>query len=208
MELFSAEFESWSTVLIRLNWVAIVLFLLVIAGVVWLCKTVSHWINKKSIEIDEIKLGIGSSSLTMTYNKKDQEIAYKLWVELSTRKIGLLFDRENDVITEVYNSWYEFFKIARELLKEIPAARLPYSNELIKLTEKVLNMGLRPHLTAWQAKYRKWYENEIRTNVNDAPQEVQKRYPLYDELIDDLISTNNRMIEYKNLMKKIAFKEK
>ena len=101
------------------------------------------------------------SSVKLKYNRKDQEVAYKLWVELSTRKIGLPFDQENDVITEVYNSWYDFFKIARELLKDIPASRLPYSNDLIKLTERVLNVGLRPHLTKWQAKYRQWYNNEF-----------------------------------------------
>lgn len=37
----------------------------------------------------------------------------------------------------------------------------PYKIDLIKLTERVLNVGLRPHLTKWQAKYRKWYNNEF-----------------------------------------------
>lgn len=61
---------------------------------------------------DEIILGIGrNSSVKLKYNRKDQEVAYKLWVELSTRKIGLPFDQENDVITEVYNSWYDFLRL-------------------------------------------------------------------------------------------------
>lgn len=208
MEIFGVEFESWNTILLRLNWFAIVLSLVIIFVVSWIYSAVNQHINKKSITIDEINLGIGDSSVKLTYNKKDQEIAYKLWVELSTRKIGLLFDKEHDVITEVYNSWYEFFKIARELLKDIPASRLPYSNDLIELTEKVLNKGLRPHLTTWQAKYRKWYEKELDSNTEDSPQELQRKYPHYDELVDDLIKTNKRMIEYKNLMKKIAFQEK
>ena len=149
-----------------------------------------------------------NSSVKLKYNRKDQEVAYKLWVELSTRKIGLPFDQENDVITEVYNSWYDFFKIARELLKDIPASRLPYSNDLIKLTERVLNVGLRPHLTKWQAKYRKWYNNEFIKKNNkksETPQEIQKRYPEYSVLVEDLVLTNKRMIEYKDLMGKIAF---
>ena len=90
-------------------------------------------------------------------------------------------------------------------MKEVPASRIPYSNDLIELTEKILNNGLRPHLTIWQAKYRKWYENELDNNTDDTPQKLQQKYPLYTELIDDLIVTNKRMIEYKNLMKKIAF---
>lgn len=203
MEIFGVEFESWNTILLRLNWFAIAL---AIVAVIALVRVLKHFINKKSITIDEINLGIGDSSVKLTYNQKDQEIAYKLWVELSTRKIGLMFDKDHDVITEVYNSWYEFFKIARELLKEIPVSRLPYSNDLIELTEKVLNLGLRPHLTTWQAKYRKWYDLEASTNTNDSPQEVQRKYPEYDALVEDLLETNKRMIAYKDVMKSIAFK--
>ena len=205
MEIFGVEFESWNVVLFSLNWLAIFLLLVIIIVISWIFSAVNNRINRKSITINEISLGIGDSSVKLTYNKKDQEIAYKLWIELSTRKIGLVFDKEHDVITEVYDSWYEFFKIARELLKDIPASRLPYSNGLIELTEKVLNKGLRPHLTTWQAKYRKWYEKELANNTEDTPQELQRKYPHYDELVDDLIDTNMRMIEYKNLMKGIAF---
>lgn len=202
MEIFGVEFESWNLLIFRLNWFAIVVFFVLVFIGIWIFK---KWISKKSITIDEINLGIGDSSIKLIYNKKDQEIAYKLWIELSTRKIGLLFDKEHDVITEVYNSWYEFFKVARELLKDIPVSRLFYSNDLIELTEKVLNKGLRPHLTTWQAKYRKWYEKESVINNEYTPQELQRRYPHYDELVDDLIETNKRMIEYKMLMKQIAF---
>ena len=131
MEIFGVEFESWNVVLLRLNWFTIILLLVIIFVVSWIYSVVNNRISRKSITIDEINLGIGDSSVKLTYNKKDQEIAYKLWVELSTRKIGLMFDKEYDVITEVYNSWYEFFKIARELLKDIPVSRLPYSNDLI-----------------------------------------------------------------------------
>lgn len=208
MVIFGVEFESWNVVLLRLNWFAIILLIAIIWGISWIYRAINKRINSKSITIDEITLGIGDSSVKLTYNKKDQEIAYKLWVELSTRKIGLILDKENDVITEVYNSWYEFFKVARELLKDIPASRLPYSNDLIELTEKVLNKGLRPHLTTWQAKYRKWYEKEADTNVEDSPQDLQRKYPHYDALINDLIETTKRITEYKNLMKAIAFQEK
>ena len=205
MEVFGIEFESWNTVLLRLNWFAIIV-LIVITYIVALI--IKRCLGRKSITVDEINLGIGDSSIKLIYNKKDQEIAYKLWVELSTRKIGLPFEREYDVIAEVYDSWYEFFKIARELIKEVPASRLPYSNDLIELTEKVLNNGLRPHLTIWQAKYRKWYVDELANETKDSPQEIQQKYPYYDDLVEDLIATNKRMIEYKKLMKKIAFAEK
>lgn len=164
MNIFNVGLESWNIIYVKLNWVAVIILVIAILIVSFMIKKCANIAKKHSITIDEVNLGIGDTSVKLVYNKKDQEIAYKLWVELSTRKIGLPFDQENDVISEVYNSWYDFFKIARELLKEIPVSRLPYSNDLIKLTEKVLNTGLRPHLTMWQAKFRKWYGDNINDN--------------------------------------------
>lgn len=204
MNIFEFKLESWDIFTVKLNWLTIIILLIIIGGVSFILKRCLIFANMKSITIDEVNLGIGDNSVKLSYSKKDQEIAYKLWVELSTRKIGILFDQENDVIREVYDSWYEFFKTARELLKELPANRIPYSNDLITLTENVLNKGLRPHLTIWQAKYRKWYEEAIKEE-GKTPQDIQKQYPQYSELVKELKETNVKMIEYKKLMKKIAF---
>lgn len=204
MNIIDIELESWSIFVLKFNWIAVVITLILLWGISFLLKKCMSYVNQKSVTVDEVNLGIGNSSVKLSYNKKDQEIAYKIWVELSTRKIGLRFDKENDVIKEVYDSWYKFFGITRELLKDIPANRIPYSGNLIELTEKVLNIGLRPHLTRWQAKYRKWYEEELKNN-SGTPQEIQKEYPEYAALIEDLQETNEKMIEYKKLMKRIAF---
>ena len=91
------------------------------------------------------------------------------------------------------------------MLKELPVNKISCSSDLIELTEKVLNVGLRPHLTKWQAKFRRWYEKEMSKESVKTPQEIQREYPEYSSLINDLISTNEKMIEYKELMKKIAF---
>ena len=207
MNIIEFEFENFYTVLLRINWIAIIVGLILVCLLPILWKYINKHLNKKSINVSQLDLGIGNSTIKLTYNKKDQEVAYKLWVELSTRKIGIPFDEENDVIVEVYNSWYEFFKIARETIKEIPAERIPYSSELINLTEQVLNEGLRPHLTKWQAKFRFWYNNELEISNGVSPQEIQKNYPEIKQLVDDLKQTNIHMINYKDLMKNIAFKE-
>lgn len=204
MDIIDLELDGWSTFVFRVNWLAVVITLVLIWGISFLMKQCLKYVNKKSLTIDEVNLGIGNSSVKISYSKKDQEIAYKIWVELSTRKIGLRFDKENDVIKEVYDSWYTFFETARELLKDIPGNRIPYSGDLIELTEKVLNIGLRPHLTKWQAKYRRWYEEELKRD-SGTPQDIQKKYPEYNALVEDLLETNEKMIEYKKLMKRIAF---
>lgn len=161
----------------------------------------------KSLEVNKIELGLKGPNISLQINKKNQEIAYKLWVELNTRKIGLKYEEDDDVIEEVYNSWYNFFKIAREILKEMPATKIQDSYKLVELTLDILNLGLRPHLTKWQARFRQWYLQEKENNPNVTPQEIQKRYPQYEELIKDLLNTNQNMMTYTNLMKKLAFGE-
>lgn len=205
MEILDLNFENWYTLVFKLNWLSIIIVIVGVAAIVYLWNICLKYVFRKNIMVDEVTLGIGSNMVTLKYNKKDQEIAYKLWVELGTRKIGLMFEPEYDVLTEVYDSWYAFFAISRELLKEIPVERLQYSSQLITLTENVLNKGLRPHLTMWQAKYRKWYATNEAEYGEETPQEIQKKFPQYEELEKDLIETNKRMIEYKELMEKIAF---
>lgn len=73
MEIFGVEFESWNVVLLRLNWFAIILLLVIIFVVSWIYSVVNNRISRKSITIDEINLGIGDSSVKLTYKKKTKK---------------------------------------------------------------------------------------------------------------------------------------
>ena len=196
------DFADKSILLLEIN---IIVVLLLFGFFLCISKYRLKHHKTHSLTVNEVALGIGNSSVTLVYDQKDKEIAYQLWVELNTRKIGLPFDAKYDVIKEVYNSWYCFFGIARDLLKEIPASKLSSAYALINLTCRVLNDGLRPHLTRYQAKFRKWYEIECVNNNDKSPQEIQKKFPEYDALVNDLIDTNKKLMEYRDLMYKIAF---
>lgn len=210
MDIIDVKFESFSMIVFEINWLVIIASFVLVAIISKVIKSIIKYSRKQSINIDEIELGIGNSHITMKYDAKDKEIAYKLWIELNTRKIGLQYDEEYDVLVEIYDSWYKFFEIARELLKEMPQSKFASTPQLIELSLKILNIGLRPHLTKWQAKYRKWYAIEVekQENVDKTPQEIQKKYLHYVELIDDLKITNQRMMEYKELLYEIAFGKK
>lgn len=205
MDILRFSFDKYYIFSVSVNLFAVIVLLLLIIGISLLIKKCIAKAGEKNIDVDEIKLGIGQSSVTVKYNRKDREIAYKLWVELNTRNIGLEFDEECDVITEIYDSWYKCFGITRELLKEIPANRINSSLELIELIVDILNKGLRPHLTRFQADFRRWYLLEKAKQPNIPPQELQRMYQDYEELVKDLKSANQHMIEYKNLLQKIAF---
>ncbi len=161
-------------------------------------------------EIDEATLGVGNQTIKIKPNNIDSQIAYKIWVELSTRKIGLSVNKDEDVIVEVYSSWYQFFGVTRELIKGVPVTKLnrKETQDIVQLSINVLNHGIRPHLTTWQAKFRRWYEIEVEstTEGDKSPQSIQKSFPEYDELITDLLLVNQKLIKYRNMMYNLSIK--
>lgn len=186
-------------------WVLGIVFVVLVAILV--IRLVLSRVGIADYEIDEAELGIGDQKIKLRPNVVDKQIAYKIWVELSTRKIGLPIELDNDVISEVYDSWFSFFSVTRELIKDVPVSKFQRKETemIIRLSIDVLNYGLRPHLTQWQARYRRWYEHELGVSGNHdiEPQALQKKYPRYEELSADLLAVNKRLIGYRNRMYRI-----
>jgi hypothetical protein len=163
----------------------------------------------KSFEIEKAELGIGAGKITLKPNDTDRQVAYQIWVELSTRKIGLPIDLNNDVVAEIYDSWHNFFGVTRELIKSVPVSRAADDNtrKIINLSIEVLNDGLRPHLTLWQARFRAWYDRQVkdRTDAQMDPQDIQSGFPRFQELSADLINVNQNLIAYRALMGRIVY---
>lgn len=194
---FSIAFELGS-------WVAPIALLLALAVLIWMW--VRGGIGISSFELDSYAMGIGDTTASFKPNRTDRQIAYAIWVELSTRKVGLAIDPEHDVIAEVYDSWYEFFGVTRGLIKDVPAHKLKSKStrSIVRASVQVLNEGLRPHLTQWQARYRRWYEKALKDDDLREPQLVQQDFPKYDELVEDLLEINAKLIEYRRAMYELA----
>lgn len=168
-----------------------------------------------NFEIDQADIGIGDQKFTFKPNTTDKQVAYAIWVELSTRKIGLPIDFENDVVSEIYDSWHGFFTVTRELVKGIPAqkVRRDSTQKIIRLSIEVLNEGLRPHLTRWQARFRHWYDRELRIYDSGTgeeildPQLIQEKFPKFDELKTDMERVNLSLIKYRQQMHRLVLKD-
>lgn len=155
-----------------------------------------------------IKLGnVGTAEFRP--NKNDMQIAHKIWTQLVTRKAAIPIDQENDVIEEIYDSWYTLFQKVREFISEIPAELIRNNNstkEIVRIATQTLNEGLRPHLTKWQARFRSWSTAQKDKFSEMTPQDFQKEYPEYKFLIEDLIRVNQQLIQYSQELKKIIDK--
>ena len=211
MDIIKIYFDDKWNLNISLHWIIYCIAIAII--LFWIFKLLkTKLVFYKNLEIDSAEIGIQGQKIKIKPNYTNIDVAYKIWVELNTRKIGLQVDFDNDVITEVYNSWYQFFDITRELIKGLPATKIRLdkdSKELIKMSTKILNEGLRPHLTVWQAKYRRWHKaaEDLQENENKSPQEIQESFPQYDLLKADMIRINNNLINYKKIIYKLAFGE-
>jgi hypothetical protein len=186
----------------------LLLVALILVGLFLLMPWLRTLMFKQEFEVDQIELGIGNSTVVLKPNSDDLQVAYRLWVELRTRKLGLPFDEEHDVIVEVYNSWYEFFRITRELMKSIPVSKIRGQEStqlLVKISVDILNKTIRPHLTKWQARFRRWYDQEAQKqeNIGLDSQKVQRKYPEYASLVGELIETNSHLVAYGNLLSQI-----
>lgn len=209
---------DWSTVVrlslegggLRLDvgpvgWMCLLACGIALAGWAWKGRKL---LRRRRYDVVKTKLRIANlGEVELCPNNECLRIAYQAWVELKTRKAGLLFDEDHDVIAEVYNSWYELFGRLRDLVKSIPAHQLRDCSDTRKLVDwlvRVLNEGLRPHLTRWQAKFRRWYEHESSQHPGLPPQELQRRFPEFAALVKDLKEVNVQLVEYAAWLRTVA----
>lgn len=162
---------------------------------------------EQNIKPVKLKYSLGGTEVEyeITRNYKNIEIAHRIYIELITRKAAIEIEEAKDVIVEVYNSWYSLFKTTRDELKSIDGELLKENNtsiQLVKLLTDILNKGLRPHLTTYQAEFRKWYDEELDNN-SLSPQKIQSNYKDFTPLMNSMKEVNTDLIEYSKQLKKI-----
>ena len=188
---------------VQIGILSFVIFLAVVMIGLYIWKrNFSNW-NSSSFEVNLGSIG----TVTITRNYDVARIAHKAWTEMQTRKGALPFDEDHDVIIEVYDSWYSLFKEFRSLLKDIPAELISKDHDTKLLVEQminVLNIGLRPHLTKWQARMRRWMHHTEKTSEGKSFQEIQRDFPDYRDLVTDLKTLNGQLQEYSVFLGKIA----
>lgn len=166
-------------------------------------------LKKLNFDIDECELGLTGGTIRLRCNKIHQQIAYRIWVDINTRVIATKIDLDVDNIRVVNNSYYKCFTDTRELLKEIPVNKINNDGELVNLIVRFLNEVMRPYLTKWGVRYNNWYDNIIKTDEMKGknPVEIQKSYSCYEELSNDLLSINEKVMKYSDKLHEIAFSD-
>jgi hypothetical protein len=205
MDVFKIYFdENYNLVIQTSLWLVGVIILLFLIYFLWLKNKLRYDLVKVNIKLGNV------GTAEFRPNKSDLQIAHKIWTELVTRKAAIPIDKEHDVIEEIYNSWYTMFQKVREFISEVPADLIrnnKSTKEIVRIATQTLNDGLRPHLTRWQARFRTWSDAKKDKLMEMTPQELQKEYPEYNDLIEDLMRVNTQLIQYSQELKKIVDKK-
>jgi len=164
--------------------------------------------NLKPVEL-ELEFGGVKVKYEIERNYANIEIAHRIYVEMVTRKVAIPINEKEDVIKEIYDSWYALFQITREEIKKIPGSLLAEPRktaDLVNLCFDILNKGLRPHLTKHQAKFRMWYDHALKQDIylNKSPQEIQRDYTEFKDLLDSLKTVNALLINYSMQLKRFV----
>jgi hypothetical protein len=192
------------SILIQSDWWVLIILVLIIALGGWIYRR--YFRNNYHVSEFTVKMFDVEFKLQRTY--ENLYIANRIYIELITRKAAIPIDEEHDVIEEVYDSWYKLFGIVRDEIKSVPGQYLQShdpTKALIGLTTKILNSGLRPHLTEYQAKFRKWLKTakEDAINKNLTPQELQKKYPDFANLVASMKLVNGTLTNYADELDKL-----
>lgn len=206
-DLSLLDWNGWG-VEVRIGFVWFAVAAIVGVGIWWFLP----WIRRKWLKgyrTRAVKLTFKGVEWDIYPDTETRRIAHQAWVEIKSRKVGLPFEEGLDVIVEVYNSWYQLFGVLRDLAKSIPADRLQECDDtrnVVALLMRALNEGLRPHLTRWKAKFRRWYDYQLTREENQekTPQEIQRLYPQYDDLVADLRNVNEEFVRFADSLEKIV----
>ena len=189
------------------SWIAAPQFLagLGLALVLFFIAILLRW-RRDQPQAVTLSLPFGLGSMTYNTTPTERVAAWKLHVQLVTRKAAIPFDEDHDLIVEVYDSLFELFTITRQLLLDLPLRDFDPAEGIASLMLRVQNDGVRPHLTRWQADFRRWWDRTagLDENADKSPQEIQRQYPRYAALIADLKMTNTELSKFADELLTIA----
>jgi len=188
--------------------VSIWIVLLVLVPVAWLIFRAFRSRLRQRFDLVNLNIELGGiGKVELRPNVEDIQIAHRIWAELVTRKAALPIDPENDLLTEIYDSWYALFGRVRQLIGDIPGhliSKEESTQQLVRIATDTLNLGLRPHLTRWQARFRNWFAQRADQLKERTPHELQRGFPEYAQLIEDMKQVNRQLIQYAGELQKIV----
>jgi len=111
-------------------------------------------------------------------NSEYRRVAWKLFVESLTRVSTQPLGSEDGSLREALTSLYSLFSATRELLKNMPPSRATSQTTVEMLAIKMLNKEIRPFLSKWHVRLRKFETAHPESHESEWPQNSDCRKEL------------------------------
>ena len=129
-------------------------------------------------------------------NLEYRRVAWKLFVETLTRVSTQPLGIEDGSLREALTSLYSLFSATRELLKNMPPSKPASKITVEMLAVKMLNQEIRPFLSKWHVRLKKF--EGIRPGVEES------EWPQNEECRQELEALRSRLMNYTKAFGELA----
>lgn len=147
---------------------------------------------------------IGGIEGNWEFDEKEKEAAWEMYVELVTRISVVKLEYDEGLLREALSSLHTLFSTTRNILRQYgPSIATPKGEENLSfgyIAIVILNTLIRPVLSKWHPLLLD-YESK---KGNISPLEHERNWDKHDELRDVLEEVRMKLIEYANLLSKVA----
>lgn len=125
----------------------------------------------RTIRLTDVKITVPQfSEFQFTVTRESQQVAWKLFVECSTRTSSQALHSDTGLLREALSSLYGLFATVRETLKQTQPSKRTGSDPTVEhLAISMLNIELRPFLSHWHPQLLRWERQHPDSSEADWP---------------------------------------
>lgn len=167
-------------------------------------KPISRFLRRlKGMKAEQISVSLpfGLGGVVITPNKAEQNAAWALYVELTTRIAVQPFDPDHGVMREVLNSLYSLFGLTRQVLRDAGPEVAHGESSLGPLAIEILTKGIAPFTTRWHPRLKE-YESTCPSNISALAHERSWRE--FNQMQSELKDLQIEMRKYTRMLAEIA----
>jgi hypothetical protein len=149
----------------------------------------------------EIGLPFDLGKLVLEPDEAQQNAAWELYVELTTRIAVQTLGEDEGLVREALSSLYSLFDITRDILRRAGPRVAQGKQSLGPVAIDVLNVGLRPFLSKWHPLLQTY---EAKRPDDVSPREHEDNWEYIVEAREELEKLRRELSTYADALAKIA----
>ncbi len=155
------------------------------------------------IKAKSLKVGLpfGLGSIEFEANEAEQQAAWSLYVEMTTRIAVQSLDTDEGLLREALNSLYALFGLTRKILSEAGPAVAHGTESFGPVAINILNEGLRPFTSKWHPLLA---DHEAKRPPDVPPLEHEHNWEHFSKMRQELVELQKQMQIYADVLAEIS----